>query len=87
MAVKGVLVLPFDGGVGQGRVDDRHVRAVVPEHGQDGLDSGVPFGELGAEVCRKRCAVMLGRPAESTKPAAVQAALRERSNKNALDSS
>lgn len=29
-------------------------------------------------VWRKRCAVMVGRPAESTKPAAVQAALRDK---------
>ncbi len=35
VAVEGVLVLLLDGGIGQGRVDDRHVRGAVAEHGHD----------------------------------------------------
>lgn len=49
VAVKGVLVLLFDGRVGQGRVDDRHVGRRVPEHGHDGLDPGSAFSELGTD--------------------------------------
>jgi hypothetical protein len=49
VAVEGVLVLLFDGWVGQGRVDDRHVGRRVPEHDHDRLDAGSAFGELGAD--------------------------------------
>ena len=38
-------------------------------------------------VCRNRCAVIVALPAESTRPAAVQASARAMSNSSDLDSS
>jgi hypothetical protein len=58
----------------------------MSEHGHDRLDAGAAFGELGADGVN-RCAVIVGLPAESTSPAAVQAALSDSSNRNALDNS
>jgi hypothetical protein len=76
VAVKGVLVLLFDGRVGQGRVDDRHVGRRVPEHSHDRLDPGSAFGELGADGVPEPVRGDRRFAAESTKRAAVQASAR-----------